>query len=71
MGVQIRMGRGNFEGERDGPLKSIGNTVRVWQRCGLLSNYFDHLLSFGPYHVFGTGEVSHLKFGVQIHINNY
>ena len=34
---------GNFAG-RDGPLQSIGTTVHVRRRCGLLSNYFDHLL---------------------------
>jgi len=29
--------------ESGGPLQSIWNTVHVRRRCGLLSNYFDHL----------------------------
>jgi len=38
------MERGNFEGERGGPLQSIGNTIHERLRYGLLSDYFDHLL---------------------------
>jgi len=32
--------------ERGGPLQSIGNTAHVRRRCGMLSNYCDHLLLF-------------------------
>ena len=28
-------------------------TVRVWRRCGLMSNYFDNMLLLRPYCVFG------------------
>jgi len=49
--VNIRWGskspieRDSFEGEGKSIVAySIGNTVHVRRRCGLLSNYFDHLL---------------------------
>ena len=45
-GPDSPMGKSNYEGERGGPLQSIANTVHVRWRCGLLSNYFDHLLRY-------------------------
>ena len=50
MRVQIPHGNGQFWRGKGDPLQSIGNTVHVRRRCGLLLNYFDHL--FCLFHVF-------------------
>ena len=45
-GVQIPMGRGNFEGRKGRPIVKYREYCHVRRRCGLLSNYFHHLLHF-------------------------
>ena len=42
MGSRSHIGRGNFEGEGR-PIVKYRSTVHVLQRCGLLSNYVEHL----------------------------
>ena len=46
MAVQLPHGKWQFRGRRGGPWWSIVNGVHVQRRCGLSSNYFNHLLLF-------------------------
>jgi len=43
-GLDLPMGRGNFEGGNGRPVTKYMDYRHVRLRCGLLSNYFDHLL---------------------------